>query len=61
MRKPTPVNLKVPRGAPEGFRIVYENAADSHPDYVAGECIMHRIPGVEGVYLIFVSQHPYKS
>jgi DnaJ-related protein SCJ1 len=37
LRKPTPVELKVPRGAPQEFRIVYENEADAHPDHLAGD------------------------
>lgn len=48
VRKPTPMDLKVPRGAPEGFRIVYENEADAHPDYVAGDVhvvLVEKTPG----------------
>ncbi|KEZ40705.1 DnaJ-related protein SCJ1 [Scedosporium apiospermum] len=37
VRKPTPVDLKIPRGAPQEFRIVYENEADAHPDHIAGD------------------------
>ncbi|PKS07669.1 hypothetical protein jhhlp_006276 [Lomentospora prolificans] len=37
VRKATPVDLKVPRGAPKEFRIVYENEADAHPDHIAGD------------------------
>jgi DnaJ-related protein SCJ1 len=37
VRKPTPVDLKIPRGAPQEFRIIYENEADAHPDHIAGD------------------------
>lgn len=37
IRKATPVDLKIPRGAPKEFRIIYENEADAHPDHVAGD------------------------
>lgn len=50
VRKPTPMDLKVPRGAPDGFRIVYENEADAHPDYVAGDVhviLGEKTPGLE--------------
>lgn len=40
LRKPTTVSLKIPRGAPNDFRIVYENEADASPDHIAGDLIV---------------------
>jgi len=40
LRKMTPVELKVPRGAPREYRIVYENEADAHPDHLAGDLVV---------------------
>ena len=37
LRKPTRVGVQVPRGVPRGFKILYENESDEHPDYVAGD------------------------
>lgn len=48
VRRPTPLDLKVPRGAPPEFRIVYENEADAHPDHVAGDIhvvLVEKTPG----------------
>ncbi|KAK1756843.1 hypothetical protein QBC47DRAFT_341678 [Echria macrotheca] len=40
VRKSTPVSLTVQRGMADGTRVVYENEADAHPDYVAGDLIV---------------------
>ncbi|KAK5660085.1 hypothetical protein OQA88_13554 [Cercophora sp. LCS_1] len=40
LRKPTPVSVTVQRGMADGARVVYENEADAHPDYVAGDLIV---------------------
>ena len=40
VRKPTPVSLTVQRGMADGTRIAYENEADAHPDYIAGDLIV---------------------
>ncbi|KXJ90951.1 chaperone dnaJ 2 [Microdochium bolleyi] len=40
VRKPTPVTLKVERGAARDSRVVYENEADASPDYIAGDLIV---------------------
>ncbi|KAI0012638.1 DnaJ-domain-containing protein [Xylariaceae sp. FL0662B] len=51
IRKPTTVSLKVDRGAARDARLVYENEADAHPDYVAGDLIVTLVekePDFEG-------------
>ncbi|KAL5594644.1 hypothetical protein BROUX41_001563 [Berkeleyomyces rouxiae] len=40
IRKPTPITLKIVRGARRDSRIVYENEADADPDWVAGDLIL---------------------
>jgi len=40
VRKPAAVSLTVQRGMGDGTRIAYENEADAHPDYVAGDLIV---------------------
>lgn len=40
VRKPTPVTINIQRGHGEGSRIIFENEADAHPDYVAGDLIV---------------------
>jgi DnaJ-related protein SCJ1 len=37
LRKPTKVNIKIDKGAPRGMKIVFDNEADEHPDYIAGD------------------------
>ncbi|KKA29607.1 hypothetical protein TD95_000711 [Thielaviopsis punctulata] len=40
VRKATPIQLSVGRGAKRDSRIVYENEADADPDWVAGDLIL---------------------
>ena len=40
VRKSTPVQLTVPRGAPRDARIAFENEADASPDFVAGDLVV---------------------
>jgi len=37
LRRPTPVQLKIMRGAARDSKVQYENEADAHPDHVAGD------------------------
>lgn len=40
VRKPTTVQLTVDRGAAQDSHVVFENEADAHPDYVAGDLVI---------------------
>ncbi|KAL2269182.1 hypothetical protein VTJ83DRAFT_4028 [Remersonia thermophila] len=51
VRKPATVTLNVQRGMADGARVAYENEADAHPDYVAGDLIVtvyEKEPALEG-------------
>jgi DnaJ-related protein SCJ1 len=37
VRKQTKVNIEIEKGAPRGMKIILENEADEHPDYIAGD------------------------
>jgi len=50
IRKPATVSLTIQRGMADGSRLAYENEADAHPDYVAGDLIVEltlKEPGLE--------------
>lgn len=51
VRRPTTVSINVQRGMADGVRIAYENEADAHPDYIAGDLIVtlyEKEPELEG-------------
>ncbi|KAL2146203.1 hypothetical protein VTI28DRAFT_4782 [Corynascus sepedonium] len=51
VRRPTTVSLTIQRGMADGVRINYENEADAHPDYIAGDLIVTLVekePELEG-------------